>query len=244
MTSWTQFESLYGGFARGRRAAPVRLRLLRQRRKPRLHRPGAQHRAVRRAARRELPAADRSLGLPISVESLEPDAEPHPAGRDRRGRRRRDGPGPFTIDVARRRRGRRVATTTSPSAGTRNAATVINKTSTHVKVEVLLDRRRRPVEPARAAQARRCTRSRRPPPTPVPVTGRKFAGSESARTGINGLAVADDVTIVRGPGPGHRRHQGGRHPRPRPVEGRADRAHQPLRAERQPDGHPRRAARA
>jgi phage tail sheath protein FI len=31
---------------------------------------------------------------------------------------------------------------------------------------------------------------------PVPVNGRKFAGSESARAGINGLAVADDVTIV------------------------------------------------
>ena len=28
------------------------------------------------------------------------------------------------------------------------------------------------------------------------MTGRKFAGSESARQGINGLAVADDVTIV------------------------------------------------
>ena len=31
---------------------------------------------------------------------------------------------------------------------------------------------------------------------PVPVTGRKFAGSESARNGINGLAIAEDVTMV------------------------------------------------
>ncbi len=30
----------------------------------------------------------------------------------------------------------------------------------------------------------------------MPVTGRKFAGSESARNGINGLAVAEDVTMV------------------------------------------------
>ena len=30
----------------------------------------------------------------------------------------------------------------------------------------------------------------------MPVTGRQFAGSESARNGINGLAVADDVTMV------------------------------------------------
>jgi phage tail sheath protein FI len=30
----------------------------------------------------------------------------------------------------------------------------------------------------------------------VPVTGRSFAGSSAARTGINGLAVANDVTMV------------------------------------------------
>ena len=34
------------------------------------------------------------------------------------------------------------------------------------------------------------------PATPVPVNGRRFAGSESARTGINGLAIAEDVTMV------------------------------------------------
>ena len=30
----------------------------------------------------------------------------------------------------------------------------------------------------------------------MPVNGRRFAGSESARTGINGLAIAEDVTMV------------------------------------------------
>jgi len=33
----------------------------------------------------------------------------------------------------------------------------------------------------------------------VPVSGRKFAGSETARSGINGLAIAEDVTIVAVP---------------------------------------------
>ena len=33
-------------------------------------------------------------------------------------------------------------------------------------------------------------------PAPVPVSGQKFSGSETARTGINGLAIADDVTMV------------------------------------------------
>ena len=41
VTSWSQFESLYGGFAPGCDAAAVRLRLLRQRRQHRLHRAGS-----------------------------------------------------------------------------------------------------------------------------------------------------------------------------------------------------------
>ncbi|HWL41325.1 MAG TPA: phage tail sheath subtilisin-like domain-containing protein [Ilumatobacter sp.] len=36
-------------------------------------------------------------------------------------------------------------------------------------------------------------------PTPVSVPGRAFTGSESARTGINGLTIADDVTMVMVP---------------------------------------------
>ena len=36
-------------------------------------------------------------------------------------------------------------------------------------------------------------------PTPVSVPGRAFAGSESARTGISGLTIADDVTMVMVP---------------------------------------------
>jgi phage tail sheath protein FI len=37
------------------------------------------------------------------------------------------------------------------------------------------------------------------PPTPVEVPGRAFTGSETARTGINGLVIADDVTMVMVP---------------------------------------------
>jgi phage tail sheath protein FI len=36
-------------------------------------------------------------------------------------------------------------------------------------------------------------------PKPVPVSGKKFSGSETARTGINGLAIADEVTMVTVP---------------------------------------------
>ena len=59
---------------------------------------------------------------------------------------------------------------------------------------------------------------------PVPVNGRKFAGSESARTGINGLAIADDVTIVLVPDLVTAATKADGIAGPRPVEGRADRA--------------------
>jgi phage tail sheath protein FI len=37
------------------------------------------------------------------------------------------------------------------------------------------------------------------PATPVAVSGKAFAGSETARTGINGLVIAEDVTMVMVP---------------------------------------------
>ncbi|MEZ5262316.1 MAG: hypothetical protein R2755_11205 [Acidimicrobiales bacterium] len=38
-----------------------------------------------------------------------------------------------------------------------------------------------------------------PPTHPVVVPTKEFAGSETARTGINGLVIADDVTMVMVP---------------------------------------------
>jgi len=144
-------------------------------------------------SRRELPAADRALGLPLAVESLEPDAEI--SLQVRTAETDEDGPSPFSIDVL-------SGTTVVESfpdltldKGKRNVATVINGTSTRIKVNVLLDEKTdlsSQIEVLRPGlySLERAT------PKPVPVTGRKFAGSESTRQGINGLAVADDVTMV------------------------------------------------
>jgi len=144
-------------------------------------------------SRRELPAADRALGLPLAVESLEPDAEI--SLQVRTAETDEDGPSPFSIDVL-------SGTTVVESfpdltldKGKRNVATVINGTSTRIKVNVLLDEKTdlsSQIEVLRPGlySLEKAT------PTPVPVTGRKFAGSESTRQGINGLAVADDVTMV------------------------------------------------
>ena len=75
VTSWTQFEKLYGSFVKG---AVLPLSVYGY-----FANGGALAYVVRipntepsgQPSRKELPAADRTLGLPISVESLEPDAD-------------------------------------------------------------------------------------------------------------------------------------------------------------------------
>ena len=193
ITSWTQFENLYGSFTPG---AVLPLSVYGY-----FANGGSLAYVVRvpntapsgEPSRRELPAADRALGLPLAVESLEPDAEI--SLQVRTAETDEDGPSPFSIDVL-------SGTTVVESfpdltldKGKRNVATVINGTSTRIKVNVLLDEKTdlsSQIEVLRPGlySLEKAT------PTPVPVTGRKFAGSESTRQGINGLAVADDVTMV------------------------------------------------
>ena len=72
---------------------------------------------------------------------------------------------------------------------------MVNATSTKIKIDVSLDE---------AADLSSMIDVLKPgayalekaTPVAVEVSGRKFAGSETARTGINGLAIADDVTMV------------------------------------------------
>ena len=105
-----------------------------------------------------------------------------------------DGPAPFSITIV--DGGEAVESYDDLTlGGPRDAATVINKTSTRVKVEVKLaddvdlSSQLELLKPGAYALEKAAAK-------PVPVNGRKFAGSESARTGINGLAIAEDVTIV------------------------------------------------
>ena len=193
VTSWSQFEASYGGFTPG---AVLPLSVYGY-----FANGGALAYIVRvpntapsgEPSRRELPAADRALGLPLAVESLEPDADL--TLRVTTQDTDEDGPSPFTLDVL---QGLEVVESfpdLTLGSGKRNVATVVNDTSTKIKVEVLLESKTDlsgqlellkpglyPLEKAA--------------PSAVPVTGRRFAGSESSRQGINGLAVADDVTIV------------------------------------------------
>jgi hypothetical protein len=193
ITSWTQFESLYGSFTPG---AILPLSVYGY-----FANGGALAYIVRvpntapsgEPSRREIPAADRALGLPISVESQEPDADI--SIQVITDETDEEGPSPFSIDVLSGSEVVESFTGLTRGQGKRHVATVVNETSTKIKINVLLDDKtdlsgqlevlRPGVYPLEKAT-----------PTPVPVTGRKFAGSESARQGINGLAVADDVTIV------------------------------------------------
>ncbi|MEO6884741.1 MAG: phage tail sheath subtilisin-like domain-containing protein [Jatrophihabitantaceae bacterium] len=193
VTSWTQFESLYGSFVKG---AVLPLSVYGY-----FANGGSLAYVVRvpntapsgEPSKLELPASDRALGLPIAVESLEPDAELsiHVATAETD----EDGPSPFNLTVLSGGQVVESFDNLTLTPGDRNAATVVNGTSTKVKVEVLLDAKAdlsgqiEILRPGTYALEKAA-------PTPVAVNGRKFAGSESARQGINGLAVAEDVTIV------------------------------------------------
>ena len=193
VTSWSQFEGLYGSFVAG---AVLPLSVYGY-----FANGGALAYIVRvpnmapsgQPSRKELPAADRALGLPLAFESLEPDADitvqVTSADTDE------EGPSPFNIDLLSGGVIVESYENLGLGKGDRNVATVINATSTKVKVEVLLDAKTdlsaqlEVLKPGLYDLEKAAS-------TPVAVTGRKFAGSESARSGINGLAVAEDVTIV------------------------------------------------
>jgi phage tail sheath protein FI len=195
VTSWSQFESLYGGFADGC-VLPLSVygyfanggSIAYICRIPNSEPAGA-------PAKGALPAADRALGTPLQIESVEPDANlAVEVSTVDTGADAPDGPSPFNITVL-------IDDEPVESfenlgfGGDRDVKTVVNKTSTKIKVELNLDKdadlstQLEVLKPGRYDLEKAA-------PVPVPVNGRKFAGSESARNGINGLAVADDVTIV------------------------------------------------
>ncbi|MGE3619576.1 MAG: phage tail sheath family protein [Acidimicrobiia bacterium] len=196
VTSWSQFEDLYGGFAPGcvlphsvygyfnnggSIAYIVRI-------------PNAEPSGQPAVA--ELPAADRALGSPVTVTSTEPDADISIAiSRSDAGDDDAEGPSPVRLDVLEGGRVVESFDNLTFDAGDRNLASVVNATSEKVKVEVALDKgidlssMIDVLKPGSFPLAKSA-------PLPVPVSGKRFAGSESARTGISGLSIAADVTMV------------------------------------------------
>jgi phage tail sheath protein FI len=189
VTSWQQYETLYGGFAPGC-VLPLSVFGFFQN-------GGTTAYIVRipnttpagKPATKALPAADRALGSPVSVTSKEADADITISVIPEEG----DGgeaPRPFTINVV--ERGEVVESYNGLTLD--NAAT---QTATSERIEVAVDL-------AKGVDMSALIDVMKPgsyplekaAPTQTPVTGPQFAGSESARTGINGLAIAEDVTMV------------------------------------------------
>ena len=193
ITSWTQFENLFGSFTPG---AVLPLSVYGY-----FANGGSLAYIVRvpntapsgQPARKELPAADRALGLPLAFESLEPDADL--TVQVSTADTSEEGPSPFNISLLSNGSVVESFDNLTLGKGDRNVATVINATSTKVKVDVMLDAKTDLSSQIEVLKPGSYTLAKADP-TPVAVTGRKFAGSESARTGINGLALADEVTMV------------------------------------------------
>ncbi|HET9058298.1 MAG TPA: phage tail sheath subtilisin-like domain-containing protein [Acidimicrobiales bacterium] len=195
VTSWTQFENLYGGYAEGC-MLPIAVRGY-------FDNGGSIAYIVRvpntapsgQPSQLALPAADRALGNPLEITSVEPDAPISIVIESVEGDPDAQGPNPFNLSVVEGGQVVESFDNLTVTPGAQNVETVVNAGSTKVKVKLTID----PavdinsmidvMKPGSFALAQA-------PATPVAVNGRRFAGSETSRTGINGLAIADDVTMV------------------------------------------------
>lgn len=195
VTSWTQFENLYGGFAKGC-ILPLSVFGYFQNggniayivRVPNTVPAGE-------PAQLSLPAADRALGQPLEVTSTEPDADISVAVETVESGDDSEGPAPFNLVIVEGGTEVERFDSVTLTPGDDNVEKKVNGVSTKVKVKVVLDKG---VDLSNAVDLLKpgVYALDKAPPKPVPVTGKKFSGSETARTGINGLAIADEVTMV------------------------------------------------
>lgn len=198
VTSWTQFEELYGGFDNG---CVLPLSVFGY-----FQNGGSVAYIVRipntvpagQPAQSALPAADRALGNPVTVTSVEPDADlsvsisPFDPGDSED----EEGPSPFNFSVLENGVVVESYDGVTITPGDQNVESVVNAASTKVKVKVDLDPKTVDLSSLMDVLKPGVFSLEKAAPVSVPVSGRKFSGSESARTGINGLAIADDVTMV------------------------------------------------
>ncbi len=194
VTSWTQFESLYGSFTPGA-MLPLSVYAYFQNGGSLAYIVRVPHTApAGEPSAISVPAADRALGNPLTVESIESDAplsiSVHPEDPAAE-----DAPITFRMDVH-DETGERVESYPGLTLdGPGEASATVNATSTRVKVKIEVS-----ADADLAAQLELLKPGNydlvRAAPTPVPVTGRHFAGSAAERRGLAGLSIADDVTMV------------------------------------------------
>ncbi len=195
VTSWTQFENLYGGYAQGC-MLPIAVRGY-------FDNGGTIAYIVRipntspsgEPAQLALPAADKTLGAPLEVTSVEPDAHISVVVTSTDPGPEHEGPNPFNLSVIEGGQTVESFEDLTVTPGDHNVEKVVNAGSTKVKVKLNIDSKL-DVSSMIDVMKPGTFPMEQAPATPVPVNGRRFAGSEAARTGINGLAIAEDVTMV------------------------------------------------
>jgi phage tail sheath protein FI len=195
VTNWTQFEGLYGGFVPGA--------MLPHSVYGYFNNGGSMAYIVRipntvpseESGHLALTAGDRALGPAVEFTTIEPNADvtvtvsPEPAADDADD----DAVPTFEVTIS----GGDDEPEVFSGVTLGGIADAVNGTSTKVKVETKID-----VDQLAADLQTMPTGSfaiEPAAPTPVSVPGRAFNGSESARTGISGLTIADDVTMVMVP---------------------------------------------
>lgn len=201
VTSWAQFEALYGSFIPGAMlphsvygyfnnggAVAYIVRVLNTE-------PAAEPSTL------SLPSTDNALGKAVEITTKAPDPEGklaigiEPAAETDDD----DAPEAFNLHVL---EGGEVVESyegVTLAAGDSNVAT---KLAASERVEVKLAEKLSTAEAtilAAAAIKNGTYPLVRPAPLPVPVKPKAFAGSETNRTGINGLVIAEDVTMVMVP---------------------------------------------
>lgn len=195
VTSWTQFESLYGGIVPGI--------MLPHSVYGYFNNGGSIAYIVRvpntvpatESGTLALPAADRTLGPAVEFTTVEPNANvavsitPEAPADDAAD----DAKPTFRVDVV---EGGKV-TESFPGLTLDGLDKAVNKDSKTVKVATKIDLSA--LDPDLAVLQAGTFAIEPAPATPVAVSGKAFAGSETARTGINGLVIAEDVTMVMVP---------------------------------------------
>ncbi|MFM8530245.1 MAG: phage tail sheath family protein [Ilumatobacteraceae bacterium] len=193
VTSWTQYESLYGGFVPGAMLPHSVYGFF--------NNGGGMAYIVRVAhqtpsddpGQLALPAVDRALGQPIEIQSI--GAADGIAVVVEPGSSTDEGEAPkfnLVVTVGGKESER------FDDVSLADVSAKVNGTSTKIKVETKIDLGSL-TDPAIAGIKTGAYAIAPAPAVPVEVKPKHFAGSESERTGINGLVIADEVTMVMVP---------------------------------------------
>jgi phage tail sheath protein FI len=199
VTNWSQFENLYGGFTAdamlphavygyfnngGSMAYIVRV-------------PNTE--PAEEPSTLELASTDNALGKAIEVTTKEPDKERKIAIAIEAAEVEDDeAPEAFNLIVVEAGQTAERYDNVTLAAGDTNVETVVNAASTRVQVATKVQISDAAVLAAAALKPGLFPMVA-PAPLPVPVKPKSFAGNETNRTGINGLVIAEDVTMVMVP---------------------------------------------